>query len=209
MATFGDLNPPSGGQGFYYDIDGNAQFWDKYTNFPGGTITDLWVYMGGYGGSTTGEVCLWVGNTLQYSSGSISIPAGSNAINGQGWLHISGLNIYVAAGNDLGLGVWAVGSVIWTYDQSGGTVYYESGLSGGPTGAGSPTGTRPGGPLFAYVTYTPSQLYVNTGTPSAPVWTAAQVFVNTGTPQNPIWTPANEVLVNTGTSSNPVWTPAG
>jgi hypothetical protein len=52
-----------------------------------------------------------------------------------------------------------------------------------------------------------AQLYVNTGTPAAPVWTPGPLYVNTGTPAAPVWSAAQALSVNTGTPASPVWTP--
>ncbi|MGZ6321553.1 MAG: hypothetical protein ACXWQR_19895 [Ktedonobacterales bacterium] len=209
------LGQPSSGTaapsaGYFFDYTGNSQYWSGIYTMPagGGIVTDLFVYVGGYNGtsgqSTTGQLVIWgSGSHVVWQSGTITIPAQGIGIGNQAWVHVSVPNVYLQAGN-YNFGVWAVGGLIWTYESSGSTNYQRTGSVATLAAAG----TEGSGALGAYITYTPGGIVrINTGTAGAPVWTVAQVAVNTGTPGSPVWTPAR-LQVNQGTPGAPNWVDA-
>ena len=205
MATLGNSTTPSGG--FIYDDFGSGyEYWTAFTlGGSGGVVTDIYVYAGGDGVSWTGYLVIWSGNNVAWS-GSITFPSNTRTNGGQQWLHLAVPNVYITPGT-VNLGYWAGGNTVWTQEGSGTTARSNNtGLS--PFGLGG-NGTGAGNALGAYIVYNPAGVYINTGTPAAPVWTAAEALINTGTPAAPVWTPANGIYINTGTPAAPVWTPGG
>jgi hypothetical protein len=152
MAQLGNSTTPA--TGFFFDDVGNSQFWSGTYVMPagGGTLTDLWVYVGGDGATATAQLCIWGNAGLVYHSGNITLPSNGRTVGGQSWQHVSGINLYLGAGN-LNFGFWTSGNVVWTYESSGSTNFQRS-LSGGP-GSLSSGGTEGSGALGAYIVYTP------------------------------------------------------
>jgi hypothetical protein len=205
MSTnFGNSGTP--GAGFFFDHNGNSQFWNQFTSFPGGVVTDLYVYCAGDGATTSGQIVIWgSGGAILWQSGTITLPSGSESIGGQAWVHASVPSVYIAP-QTLNLGFWAAGNVVWTFESGGGSVTFQHSVASAPTTL-SAGGTESTGQLGAYITYTPGNISINTGTSGSPVWTAAgEPYVNTGTAGSPVWTPGLP-QVNTGTAGSPVWTP--
>lgn len=175
-----------------------------------GIIASLSAYFAAQNGAgnTTGCLCIWdtSGNLLARSN-TFTLTPGSGAIGGQSWQTQNLQSNYVASnGQVLKIGWWrfAGGSDEWT-ENAGGTEYQATDASN-TTPPSAETFSSVSGSPGIYATYTPSEAWINTGTPAAPVWTAASVYTNTGTPAAPVWTPA-EIDVNTGTPAAPVWTP--
>lgn len=189
---------------YFYDANSNHQFWTNYTMpSPGGVVTDLYAYVGGYNAATTGQLVLWSGGNVLWSSSSMTFPQGSQAGGGQSWLHASVPSVFLAGGTSISIGFWAAGAIIRTSGNAGGTAYAQTGVSSPSTqSGGSVSGTSD---LAAYLLYTPSEGYVNTGTSASPVWTAAPVYVNTGTPASPVWTAVSGLQVWNGSA----WVNAG
>lgn len=187
MATFGDNG--SGGT-YFFDDTGNSQFWDKYGNFPGGIITDVWAYFAGDGAAISANLLVWKANSIIVNAG-VSVGSGSRAVNGQAWQHAGGLSVYCAPTNDFGIGWWSAGHVVWT--GNGGFAYFRRTAS--PTGAGSFDGTEGASP-HAYVVYTPvSAPTISSVAPS--VATTGQSVVITGTQ----FTYASSVTINGASAS--------
>lgn len=205
MANFGNSSTP--GAGYFFDDTGNSQYWSNIGGWPGGVVTDLFVYFAGDGASITAQLVIWNGSngTIMWQSGNIGVGSGTHAIGGQAWQHVTVPSVFFAPGA-LNLGFWTSGNAVWTGEGSSVTNFQHS-VSGGPATLSS-GGTEGSGALGAYVVYTQTLAYVNTGTPASPIWTAGPVFVNTGTPASPIWTAA-QPNVNTGTAGSPIWTPGG
>ena len=202
MATVGYTTTPT--YGYFSEGSGiGNQVGCAFTMPSGGLITAISCYAATYANSETPNLCIWdsSGNLLASVAASSTISAGAPA-----W--VSGTlatPLFVANGSTIYIG-WscAVADGFYAeYDNTSNTIHWGEQTS--PPGTlGSTVAT---GSLGAYATYTPSQAYVNTGTPSSPVWTPAAVVVNTGTPSSPAWSAA-AIYVNTGTPSSPVWTPA-
>ncbi len=210
MATLGNSTLP--GSGYWFDDFGNKEFWTTrlFTVPAGGaTVTDMYVYVGGHGGSATIQMVIWDNtNAIVWNSGNITAPAGSVSVRGQGWVHASVPSIVLAAGT-YSFGFWTSGHVIWTFQSSGG-VRARSGLGspGNNTGTSSEYGSSSYGELGCYITYTPGGtggiIYINTGTAGSPIWTQADALINTGTPGSPVWT-QSDAYINTGTPGSPNW----
>lgn len=150
MANWGNTSTP--GSGYFFDHSGNSQFWSNVGSFPGGTITDLYVYCAGDGATASGQLVIWGFSALLWQSGALTLPSGSQSIGGQGWVHVSVPSVYIAP-QTLDLGFWSSGNVVWTYEGSG-NLNYQRGVSGGPSSL-TFGGNEGGGALGAYVTYTP------------------------------------------------------
>lgn len=156
MATFGNSATP--GSGYFNDDFGNCQFWTGYGTFPGGIITDLYVYFAGDGASVTAQLAIWGDTGVIWASSNQSIPSGTRTIGGQGWRHVAVPNVYWTSAN-MNLGFWTSGNVVWTYEGSG-TTNFQRSVSGGATTLSS-GGTEGGGGLGAYIVYTPGNGHVD------------------------------------------------
>lgn len=157
MAQFG--NPSSGttapSSGYFYDDVGNSQFWSGFTSWPGGIVTDVYVYAAGDSSTPSSKLCLWLGNTLVWSSGAFNFSSSGRSIDGQAWQHVGGLSQYVSSGT-LSIGFWTSGNVIWTYGSGGSTQYQRTGSPANQSSAGA----EGSGMLGAYVLYTPGNGHV-------------------------------------------------
>jgi hypothetical protein len=155
MATLGNSTAPL--TGYFYDDTGNSQYMSGAYQMPtgGGYVTDVYVYVNGDGSSTTGQLCIWDwGGALMWNSGNMTFPAGPRTVGGQSWQHVSGLNVWLpySSNGGYGIGFWAAGGVVWTYESSGFTDYDH--------GPSSPTtftavGHDGSGALGAYALYNP------------------------------------------------------
>ena len=193
MATVGDTSAPGGGY-YYYLTNASNVMAIQVTMPQSGTITALSAYFAGRtgGGSVTARLCIWdTSGNLLAQTGDITVAAGSGTVGGQSWQTGTLTTPYVAAnGQTLRIGWWrrASQSDEWT-ENTGGTEYQATDSSNtAPPSSESFTSTS--GSPGIYAIYTPSQAYVNTGTPSSPVWTSCGVFINTGTSSAPVWTQA-------------------
>lgn len=160
MAILGNESTP--GSGTWFDEFTDKQFWSGPYSMPtgGGIVSDVYVYCAGLNAATTGQLVVWgaSGNIL-WQSGNITLPAGSDTIGGQGWVHVGGLSVIVPAGN-VYLGFWSSGNVVWTFEGSGG-VTGKSGLSApaAATGGSDEYGGRGYGGLGAYLVYSPGAIW--------------------------------------------------
>lgn len=156
-STYGNSTTPS--SGFFYDDSGNSQYASTFGAWPGGTVTDFYVYIGGDGVSPTGEYIIWHSNgSIAFQSNSTTIGSGTRSVGGQGWKHVSSVNTYIAPdAGGLWLGIWTSGNVVWTYEGSGGAYFQRSTAS---PSSFSPNTTEGSGSLGAYVVYNPGQAHV-------------------------------------------------
>jgi hypothetical protein len=209
MATVGNTGTPSQTYG-QYGLNASNVMAIQVTMPQAGQITSLSAYFAGKsgGGNITARLCIWdTSGNLLAQTGDMTVGAGSGGIGGQSF-HTANLSspYNASSGQNLRIGWWrhASQSDEWT-ENNGGTEYQATDSSN--SAPGNETFSSVSGTPSIYATYTPSEAWVNTGTPGSPNWVAGQVVVNTGTPGSPTWTSASEVDVNTGTSGSPVWTP--
>lgn len=170
MATLGNSTTPSSGF-IYNDYGSGYEYWSGPFTMPtgGGTVTDLYVYVGGDGASSTGNLCIWGSTALLWSSSGITFPSNSRTNGGQQWLHVSVPNIVVPAGT-VNLGFWAGGNIVMTQEASGTMWRSSSSVGGSPTALpGSPVNAAQA--LGAYITYTPGT--ENVGARRSGSWTTA------------------------------------
>lgn len=145
--NFGNTATP--GSGYFFDDFGNCQFWSNVGNFPGGIVTDMWCYVGGDGATPSAKLCIWSNSTLKWNSGSITLASSGRSVGGQSWVHVSGINLYLAPTN-FNLGFWTNGNVIWTYEGSGSTNFQRSVANPATLASG---GTEGSGALGVYIQY--------------------------------------------------------
>jgi hypothetical protein len=205
MSTLGNTGTPS--SGWLWPGSGYAAATSFTTPSGGGIlISTLHGYLDSASGSSTGYLCVWdnSGNLLaSVNVGTLAV--GSQSAGGQQW-YSGNLSspVYVAGSTAIWIGFYATGSLLFS-SESGGSSNTKSMGSGGPGSFSGSSSSGIGG-VGAYVVYTNAGAWVNTGTPSSPVWTAGPIQINTGTPGSPVWT-AIETDVNTGTPGAPTWTP--
>lgn len=175
---------------------------------PGILVTTLHAYFDSAGGASTGYCCVWDNSGTLLASvniGGLNVKTGGvgNALDW--WSGNLATPVWIAPGVAIWIGGYATGSTLFNSGAGGSSNMKSMGGSG--PGSFSGSGSSGIGIAGAYLDYTPSGAYVNTGTPGSPVWTAGPVFTNTGTPGSPVWTPG-ALTVNTGTPGSPVWTPS-
>lgn len=157
-SIFGNNTTPS--TGFFFDDRGNNQLGSaSFPSFPGGYVTKIWIYVAGDGGSATVKYAIWTtGGTLLWNSAGHSIASGSRAIGGQAWQSngVTGSGgqpgFKINPGTNLRLGIWTSGSVVWTYESSGG-VTWDSGHA--DVGSYTADGSDGAGDFGVYLEYIP------------------------------------------------------
>lgn len=155
MATFGVTSQPS--SGFFFDDVGNSQFWSGFGNFPGGIITDINAYAAGDGASATCKFVIWDGSgNILYQSGNVTFGSGTQAIGGQAWQRLNGLNVFIPATTNMSMGFWTSGHVVWTYGPNGGVSFQRTASPASQSGAG----TEGAGYMAVYIDYTPGNGHV-------------------------------------------------
>ena len=167
-------NPASGNtapsSGYWFDDTGNSQYGTKFfTGFPGGIVTDMYLYVAGDGGAVTIRPCIWDGGDNLVWSGSIGVGGGSRAIGGQSWVHVAVPSVYVGVNAALRLGFQTTGDVVWTYGSSG-SVNYQRGQAS-PVNFNS-GGTDGSGEMGVYILYTPGTTEADNGS----AWAAGVTF---------------------------------
>lgn len=209
LTNIGNTATPSNSYN-WYGVNASNVMAIKVTMPQAAVITSLSAYFAAKNGlgSTTAALCIWdsSGNLLAQTA-TFALAAGSGAIGGQSWQTQALTSNYLASnGQVLYIGWWrfAGGSDEWTEDAS--STEYQATDASNSAPPGSETFASVGGKPGIYATYTPSEVWVNTGTPAAPVWSPIAVAINTGTPAAPVWSAA-EIDINTGTPASPVWTP--
>lgn len=208
MTVLGNNNTPLSG----FDNPGSGYaFASSYTTPAGGgiLIQTLHAYFDSASGASTGYCCVWDNSGTLLASvnvGTLNVKTGGvgNALDW--WSGNLATPLYVAPSTAIWIGGYATGSTLFNTESTG--TSNDKSIGGGGPGSFSGSSSTGQAAVGAYVDYINAGIYVNTGTPAAPVWTAAPVYVNTGTPAAPVWTPAT-VYVNTGTPAAPVWTPSG
>lgn len=159
MATWGNTSV-SGDTGFYWSgiNTGPYQVAQYFGNFPGGTVTDIYIYCAAHVGmgNTNMRFMIWdSAGDYFWASGVGSMAPGGGYAQGQAWQHITGLAITtLVAGSGYYIGFWREQdqSAEWTYDGN----YQWSGnyLNQPGSLAGNGYFTH-GGTLGAYIVYTP------------------------------------------------------
>lgn len=152
-----DVTP---GSGWFFDDVGTSQYGSIISgSFPGGYVTDIFLYVGGDGSSVNIQYCIWgTGGSLLWNSAAHSIPAGTRSIGGQGWVSngVTGNpgdpGLFLSAGTNLRLGFQTDGNVVWTW-ESNGSVEFDRGHSSPTSFTGD--GSEGSGALGAYLVYLP------------------------------------------------------
>ncbi len=119
---------------------------------PGGSVTEIGVYVEGYSGSVTIQGCLWNSNGgLVYSTTQVVVPIGSQSPGGQAWTTWTVSNFWIPAGNYY-IGWWRNPGETSLWSLTTGTYY--TGATPGSNGAGGlPAMTSTSGNPGAYLTY--------------------------------------------------------
>ena len=133
---------------------------------PGGTVTDMGIYVSGYSGSVAVQAAIWnSAGQLVFATNQVTVPAGTAAVGGQAWQTFTGLSYWLAPGNYY-LGWWRAPGGTSEWSLTAGTYY--TGATPGSSGAGSlPTMTTQSGDPGAYLDYTSTTYPYNQ---IAPYW---------------------------------------
>ena len=119
---------------------------------PGGSVTELGVYVNGYSGTVKAQGAIWTSTgSLVYATPQATAPQGNPSVGGQSWMTWSVTNLWLGAGSYY-IGWWRApgGSSIWSLTS--GTYY--TGATPGSNGAGNlPTMSSQSGDPGAYLVY--------------------------------------------------------
>lgn len=174
MATIGNLPSFSGSESYGISTP-PYQVAEFVGAWPGGTISQVSVYVGGWQAACNMQLCIWdSGGALLWSSGVISVPQASGTGSGQqAWVNWTGtLNLAAQAGG-IFIGVWRDPAARFVYSRDGSSSYTKGNNSsaGSLNSTGTSTGT-----LGAYANYTPAP--VITGVSPNPANSGQAITIN-------------------------------
>lgn len=154
MSTFG-TQPTFSGSEFYGISTTPYQIAEFVSSWPGGTITAIHVYFGGWTATVNAALCIFdSGGTLLFNTANQVVPqAAGTGAGQQGWVDVTSLVWNLAPNSGIYIGLQRDPAGKFVYSRDGNSTYTKgtNASVGNLTGTTTSTGT-----LGAYVDYTPA-----------------------------------------------------